>query len=1173
MTADGTTPPPSPLIIGLDVGSTTVKAIVLEPASCDVLWQEYRRHETRQAETARNFLVAIEEAFPEHAAHGQLHLFVTGSGGGGLAECLGARFVQEVHAVSLAVERLFPDVGSVVELGGQDAKIIVFKDLGGGTKKKLPSMNDKCAGGTGAVIDKIADKLSIPAAELGAMGYTGRTIHPVAGKCGVFAETDINSLQKQGVSAEELMASLFESIVQQNLSVLTRGHTLRPTVLLLGGPNTYIRGLQECWRHHITQIWRERGIEIGTTATSATAPTTPAPQTPEEAVLVPERAQYFAALGAAELGRQELEDQPGVARYPGRKQLDWYIAEGQRSGRSAHQIAPLVRSHDDLTTFLERYRPPPWQPAAFRPGERVRAFIGIDAGSTSTKGVLLGADAEVVAKAYQLSQGNPIEDAIAIIAELEGQISAQGARLEIIGVGTTGYAKDIIRDVVQADTALVETVAHAHACQHFYPGTDVIVDVGGQDIKLMFLREGRVRDFRLNTQCSAGNGYFLQATARAFGYAVEEYADIAFSADAMPDFNHGCAVFLQSDIVDFQRKGWRANEILAGLAAVLPKNIWLYVAQIANPAELGERFVLQGGTQRNLAAVKAQVDDLKQRFERLGRTCDIQVHRHCGESGAIGAALEARVLFEQGRRTRFIGLERTRHIRHRTIRNEQTRCYFCKNLCLRTFIDVAAGAEQPAAEPPPLPPLSAPGTGNDQEGQPGTAPKTPKIPIPEGYQRLIVATCEKGEVEDVAAMRRIKANLDEVVERNPNFPEIAAQRLFQAPVVESVADPQPRGLIALLRPRYAARRRRAQADRGEVRIGIPRVLNLYACAPFFLGFFTALGVPARNIVFSDYTDQELYRRGATRGSIDPCFPSKLGIPHVHNLLYGKHKRRALTHIFFPMIHSLPSTLEGVMSSMACPTVVATAESTHAAFVREGDLFAEHGIDFKKTLLNLHDPRLAARQMFADWGETLGLSVEEAYRATRQGLRAIAAVEEELRQRQRTALDMLEREGRIGIGVLGRPYHNDPGINHGILDELQRKGYPIFWQDALPDDRDLLDRLFGGEVRRGEVSSALAIDDVWKHDFSEHSSRKLWAAKFIARHPNLVAVELSSFKCGHDAPIYAVIEEIIERSGTPYFCFKDLDENRPAGSIQIRTETIDYFLQQHADKLRPRALAA
>jgi len=361
-------------------------------------------------------------------------------------------------------------------------------------------------------------------------------------------------------------------------------------------------------------------------------------------------------------------------------------------------------------------------------------------------------------------------------------------------------------------------------------------------------------------------------------------------------------------------------------------------------------------------------------------------------------------------------------------------------------------------------------------------------------------------------------------------------------------------------------------NRARVRIGMPRVLNFYSYAPFFLGYFTALGVPYNHLVFSEYTDAELYRRGARRGAIDPCFPSKLAIPHVHDLLTCQHAKRPLTHIFFPMVTSLPTFLHGVRASNACPTAVATVEATYAAFIKEGDLFREKGITFKKTFLSLDEPRLTAHRLYEDWREELGLSIAESERAVRQGIAAMQYCYDALRERTRALLDALERERRLGIVVLGRPYHNDPGINHGVLEELQKRGYPILWQDALPLDADLLERLFGAELRAGLVDSPLSIKDVWKQSYSEHSSRKLWAAKFVARHPNLVALELSSFKCGHDAPIYSAIQEIVECSGTPYFCFKDIDENKPAGSIKIRIETICYFLSRYRERLLNTAAA-
>ncbi|MCK6455620.1 MAG: acyl-CoA dehydratase activase-related protein [Phycisphaerae bacterium] len=1169
---------PQGLIIGLDVGSTTVKFVVVNPVTDEILHKDYQRHETKQPEKCIEMLRVIEQKFagvPRNA----FRVFMTGSGGASIGRRIGAKFVQEVNAVSLAVEKLYPDVQSVVELGGQDAKIIVFKtDEESGKKKKIPSMNDKCAGGTGAVIDKINAKLKIPAEQLCQMGYLGLKLHPVAGKCGVFAETDINGLQKQGVPSDELMASLFESIIQQNLSVLTRGHTLRPQVLLLGGPNTYIRGMIDCWRHNIPIIWKERKVAV--------------PDKPvEELIVVPDNAQYFAAIGAVEFAKIEVQDNPNFGVFRGLAELEWYVHHGRVEEKKAKGSAGLVKDEAELAAFREKYRKEPWEPARYEPGAHVRAFLGLDGGSTSTKGVLMDLDKRVIARAYQLSKGNPIEDTQDIIAQLQRQIVDQGCTLEILGVGTTGYAKDILRDVIGADVALVETVAHTQAGLHFYPGTDVICDVGGQDIKLIILKNGQVKDFKLNTQCSAGNGYFLQSTAQGFGFTVEEFADVAFSAKAMPSFGYGCAVFMQSDIVDFQRQGWSPEEIMAGLCDVLPKNIWLYVSQIPNLAKLGTKFVLQGGTQNNLAAVKAQVDFIRSRFRGTGVEPEVIVHKFCGEAGAIGCAVEAHRLYvEQDLRTSFIGFDRVRAIEYRTTRNENTRCYFCKNKCLRTFIDVKTGTTPggslvdltshiiksgPEAGHPTrikhaeAVPVAAMAEAEAEVSAPGSKSAS-KVPLQQGEQRLIIATCEKGTVEDVNDMREIKKGLDAVKKANPNFAEITAREAFASMNVPSVADPLPTvGLRNVLHRRKIERRIERMKRREEIRIGLPRALNMYSMAPWLTAYFQSLGIPHRNLVWSDYTSEELYKEGAKRGAIDPCFPSKIGIPHVHNLLYHKHAEKPLNYIFFPMIDSLPTFLDETLSSRACPTVTATPEAVKAAFTKESNLFAEFGIEYLDTFLCFAEPALLERQMFNQFVDRLGLSEEENRRACRAAWTAYDAFWTRMRGMAREVLERLEANHEIGVVLLTRPYHHDPGVCHEIPDELQKLGYPIFTMDVLPQAPDILERLFGEEVRRGEFASPLSIEDAWKNAYSENTNRKVWAAKYCARHPNLVALELSSFKCGHDAPIYSVIEEVIENSETPYFCFKDIDENKPTGSIKIRIETIAYFLRRHREKLVAR----
>jgi predicted nucleotide-binding protein (sugar kinase/HSP70/actin superfamily) len=753
------------------------------------------------------------------------------------------------------------------------------------------------------------------------------------------------------------------------------------------------------------------------------------------------------------------------------------------------------------------------------------------------------------------------------------------------------------------------------------------------------LKDGRVKDFKLNTQCSAGNGYFLQSTAEGFGMKVEEFADIAFSAKSMPSFGYGCAVFMQSDIVNFQRQGWRSEEILAGLADVLPKNVFLYVASIPNLAALGTRFVLQGGTQNNLAVVKAEVDFIRSSFRANGREPEIIVHEHCGESGAIGAAQEALRLWKNGKATTFIGLDAVRKIRFRTTRNEETRCYFCKNNCLRTFIDVdvtgggtvqaaahpaedrAATHEEVAAAVTNLPALeqieanlpgaahgSSCGTSHDHDhagggcgcgsssttslrakaepliqiqAAPGAKkpvempkpvdefqPRKTKVPLRMGEQRLIIATCEKGTVEDLNDMKGIKADIDKIKAANPNFVDIAAHDVFRHREVSNVADaiPNAKGLFV---SRATKERAALIGRRKEFRIGIPRLLNTYTYAPLFNAYFASLGIQSENIVYSDYTTPDLYRAGASRGAVDPCYPSKIGIAHVYNLLAVKHSKKPLHAIWFPMYDVLHTPLVNLTGSNACPTVTATPNAVRAAFTKESDLFSENGIVYLDPILNLQDQKICADQMYKAWSPLLGLSREENDRAIEIGFHALADCENEIRRQARQTLDQLEREDRIGIVMLGRVYHHDPGLNHEIMEEFQKLGYPVFSQSTLPLDEDLLERLFGDEVRAGIITHPLDISDVWKNRYSTSTNHKVWAAKFTARHPNLVALEVSSFKCGHDAPIYGVIEGIIEQSGTPYFSFKDLDENKPSGSIRIRVETIDYFLRRYREDIIER----
>lgn len=1118
------------LIIGIDVGSTTVKATVVDPRTKDIVWADYQRHHTKQAEKALDFLVAIGNEFPDVKPE-HIRVFATGSGSGPIAPHIGAKFVQEVNAVTMAVEHLHPDVGSVIELGGQDAKIIIFKEnVETGSKQALTSMNDKCASGTGATIDKCMIKVGMPMDEVGKLHFDDSKLHHVAAKCGVFAETDIVNLVKSGIPSPEIMCSLADAIVMQNLSVLTRGNTLRHRVLLLGGPNTYLPFLQECWRLRIPQTWRERGYDY------------PKDVSVEELIFVPDNSQYYAAYGAVLYGMHEPAD---VGLYTGLEGLKEFIAHGRKAKLGEKAGPPLAAGRSELDQFREQYRIPKFTPTAFGPQQKVRAAIGLDGGSTSSKAVLVDEEGTILLKEYQLSKGNPLEDTKEMLMRIRDKVRAQGAELEIIGFGATGYAADVLEKTLHADVNIVETVAHMMSAVHQFGDIDVICDIGGQDIKVLFLKNGDIRNFKLSNQCSAGNGMLLQAMADQFGIPVQEYADTAFSAELSPKFSYGCAVFLDADRVNFQKEGYSKEELLAGLAMVLPKNVWQYVVQVPRMSELGRKFVLQGGTQYNLAAVKAQVDYIKQRVP----DAEVYVHPHPGEAGAIGAAMETlRVVKRRGYST-FLGLDAAINLRYVSRNDESTRCHFCPNQCSRTFIDSET---------------------------------------PDGKTARYISgfSCEKGTVEDKEAVVKLTRERQELKKHYPNLVDYEARRMFQhfydaEPLPEAGTQVEDvhlkRSLLGLGGMRRTSYRRpfhRSSAEaaekRSQVRIGIPKVLNIWSTAPFWRTYFEALGVPQRNIVFSDNTSEEMWQEGGKYGSIDPCYPSKVAQAHVHNLLFKHHAKAPLDYIVFPCITHIPTHMQNVMDSASCPIVAGAPNVIKAAFTKEVNFFETRGVVYLDPAVTFTEPNMMKKQLYEAFAEHLQMTEDESDFAAEQGWRAMELFDEEMQEKGKSILEQVERENRLAILMIGRPYHSDPGLNHGVLEEFQVLGYPILSMRSIPKDEAWLNRFFKNDLQSGRVNCALEVTDVWPENFSSNSVQKVWAAKFAARHPNVAVLDLSSFKCGHDAPTYGLIDSIISAAGTPFSALHDIDANKPSGSIKIRVKTYAHSLGLHEERLQDLA---
>jgi len=849
----------------------------------------------------------------------------------------------------------------------------------------------------------------------------------------------------------------------------------------------------------------------------------------KELIFVPENSQYYAAFGAVIYGTFE---EAHVGSYKGLNELKTFITSGRKSQLGQKAGKPLVKSEEELENFRQRYAIPKFTPKAIQANETLKGFIGLDGGSTSSKAVLVDEAGEIVLKAYQLSKGNPIQDTKEILKQMRDYVESQGAKLEVLGFGATGYAADVLQESVKADVNIVETVAHMMSAVHFFGDVDVICDIGGQDIKVLFMQNGDIKNFRLSNQCSAGNGMLLQAMADQFGVKVQDYADVAFGASLSPKFSYGCAVFLDSDRVNFQKEGYAKEELLAGLAQVLPKNVWQYVVQIPRMAELGRRFVLQGGTQYNLAAVKAQVDYIAERVPNA----EILVHPHTGEAGAMGAAMETRRVVQRRGYSTFIGLDASIDLKFTTINDESTVCHFCPNNCSRTFIDTVT---------------------------------------PEGQTSRYISgfSCEKGTVESKEAMLELAKKRNELKKKYPNLVDYEAHVLFNSNEFEALPEngqtiddievkktffgnikrvPTKRGFI---RSKSEASERRQ-----GLRIGIPRVLNIYSTAPLWRTYFETLGILPKHVIFSDYTSEELWVEGGKYGSIDPCYPSKVSQAHLHNLLFHKHEaEKPLHYIFFPILTHVPNYMKGVMDNACCPIVAGAPEVMKAAFTKENNFFGERAITYLNPALTLNEPTLFKKQMFNAFGPALGVTEDESDWAVDQGWKALEALDLKLQQKGKEILDKAEAENKMVLLLLGRPYHSDPGLNHSVLDEFQVLGYPVLSMRSIPKDTEYLLRFFQKDIDEGKITSPLEVTDVWPENYSANSAQKVWAAKFAARHPNVAVLDLSSFKCGHDAPTYGIIDKIIGTSNTPYSALHDIDANKPGGSIKIRVKTYAHSL--------------
>ena len=524
--------------VGLDVGSTTIKCVVLDDAD-NLVYSTYERHYSHILEKSEELLRRVAD---QHGA--KADLAISGSAGMGMAESVQVPFVQEVFATRVAANKLAPGTDCIIELGGEDAKILF---LTGGMEVR---MNGSCAGGTGAFIDQMATLLKMSADEMDAAAQRAEKTYTIASRCGVFAKSDVQPLINQGAKAEDISASIYQAVVNQTIAGLAQGRPIKGNVLYLGGPLTFSRVQGTC----------------------------------------PENSLLYVALGAAFYSDQEFD-------------LNQVADDLQKHGAAEtyRSLPPLFSSREEYEAFRARHAKATVPQVPFGADYAAPVHIGVDSGSTTVKLVVIDQDARILFSDYRPNLGNPVPLIRQVLQELYDEHPA----LHVASVTTTGYGEDLAKNAFHADYGVVETVAHFTAARHFLPNVDFIIDIGGQDMKCFKIEDGAISNIFLNEACSSGCGSFLQTFAQALGYDVKEFAQLGLFAERPVDLGSRCTVFMNSSVKQAQKDGATIENISAGLSMSVVRNAIYKVIRASSPEELGRNIVVQGGTFYNEAVLRA----------------------------------------------------------------------------------------------------------------------------------------------------------------------------------------------------------------------------------------------------------------------------------------------------------------------------------------------------------------------------------------------------------------------------------------------------------------------------------------------------------------------------------------------------------------------------------------
>ena len=974
--------------VGIDVGSTTIKIVCLNEEN-SIIYSIYQRHLSNVRETAKimfdSFLKELKEKYRNDI---QCKVSITGSSGMGIASWIDLDFVQEVIACIKSIETFIPETDVAIELGGEDAKITFLKN------DMDQRMNGSCAGGTGAFIDQIASLLNTDASGLNELAKGFDTIYPIAARCGVFAKTDIQPLINEGVKKENIAVSVLQAVVNQTITGLACGKKITGKVAFLGGPLFFLSEL------------RNRFIDTL--------------RLTNEDIIFPENSQLFVAQGAALLSKEN-------SNFFTVEELEKKFQRlNEKDTSDTTRLQPLFKDEKELKEFYTRHEKEKIDTIDLTT-YKGNAYLGIDAGSTTIKVVLISENSEILYSHYSHNKGNPLENIITTLKELYSKLSKD---ITIKSSCVTGYGEALIKAALKVDIGVVETMAHYKGAQFFQPNVDFILDIGGQDMKCLKIEDGVITSILLNEACSSGCGSFLETFANSLGMDIIEFSKKGLEAKAPADLGTRCTVFMNSKVKQAQKDGVEVGDISAGLSYSVVKNTLFKVIKIKNKEELGKYIVVQGGTFLNDCVLRA--------FELVSDR-DVIRPNIAGLMGAFGAALIAKE--ENIEKSTLLNLTELNDCYCTT---NLTRCKMCTNHCLLTIHKFKDG------------------------------------------ERFISGNrCDN-------PLGKLKKN------SAPNMYEYKYNRLFSYVPLEP-----------------------SQAPRGE--IGIPRVLNIYDSYPFWFTLLTALGF---RVVISDDSSKKLYEKGIDTITSDSiCYPAKLVHGHIINLI-----EKGIKRIFYPCVIFEEKEDKNSQNQFNCPIVMSYPE----VIKNNLDILKEKHIDLMIPFFSFESKEILKKTILEEF-EKFDISEEEVQNALDLAWEERLNFRKDLKNKALEIIKDLEKTGKTGVVLCGRPYHCDKEIHHGIPNIINSFGIAVLTGDAVASISSL--------------DEELRVVDQWTYH-----SRLYRAAAYVGKSNCLELIELNSFSCGIDAVTTDQVAEILANHGKVHTLLK-IDEISNLGAVKIRIRSL------------------